>query len=70
MKIYFCVFSQHDFRTGEVIGKSCCVVQARDEDEAKEKAYELCGSDNSAYCCAEEVKPNEGYVYTVYRKAM
>lgn len=70
MKIYFCVFAQHNYQTGAVIGKTCCVVNAETEDEAKEKAYALCGSDNTAFCSVEEVDIYKGYAYTVYGKAM
>lgn len=70
MKIYFCVYRQHHFRTGAEIGKTCCVIAAENEDEALEKAYGLCGSDSSTFHSIEEINPSEGYSYTVYKSAM
>lgn len=70
MKLYFCVFTQHNHRTGAQIGKTCCVVGAESEKDAKEKAYALCGSENTAFCSVEEVDICKGYAYTVYGKAM
>lgn len=70
MKIYFCVFNQYHHRTGERIGQTCCVVAAEDEEQAREKAYELCGNDASAFHCIEEINLDEGFRYTVYKSSM
>ena len=70
MKIYFCVFTQHHHRTGVQIGQTCCVVAAEDEEQAREKAYQLCGNDTSAFRCIEEINPSEGFRYTVYKSAI
>ena len=70
MKLFFCVFAQHHHRTGEPIGQTCCVVAAEDEEQAREKAYELCGNDASAFRFVEEINTSEGFRYTVYKSAM
>ena len=59
MKFYFCVFTQYSYHTGEAIGKTCCVVEASDKEEAKTKSYDLCGNDNSALSSVEEFNPSE-----------
>ena len=69
MKFYFCVFTQYSYHTGEAIGKTCCVVEASDKEEAKAKSYELCGNDNSALSSVEKFNPSEGYTHTIYRSA-
>ena len=69
MKFYFCVFTQYSHHTGEAIGKTCCVVEASDKEEAKTKAYGLCGNDNSALSSVEDFNPAEGYTHTIYRSA-
>ena len=70
MKTYFCVYTQHSHRTGEAIGRTCCVITAENEDIARDKAYEFCGSDSSAFYSIEEIDPIKGYSYTVYKSAM
>lgn len=70
MKLYFCVFTQHDIRTGRAIGKSCCVVEAESEETAREKAYEMCGGENSAFLFIDEIKPEKGFSYTVYKSSI
>lgn len=70
MKIYFCVFKKHHHRTGVQIGQSCCVIAAEDEEQAREKAYELCGSDVSAFHSIVEINPSKGFTYTVYKSVM
>jgi len=46
------------------------VVAAEDEEQARAKAYQLCGNDTSAFRCIEEINPSEGIRYTVYKSAM
>lgn len=70
MKIYFCVFTQHHHRTGTQIGRTCCVVAAENKEQARDKAYKLCGNDASAFYNIEEINPYEGFTYTVYKSAM
>lgn len=55
--------------TGEAIGKTCCVVEASDKEEAKAKSYELCGNDNSALSSIEDFDTTNGYMLTIYRSA-
>lgn len=70
MNIYFCVFTQHEHRTGRVIGKTCCIVQAESEDEAREKAYEKCGGECSALQFVQRIEPCAGFVFTFYKSMM
>ena len=70
MNIYFCVFTQHEHRTGRVIGKTCCIVQAESEDEAREKAYEKCGGECSALQFVQRIEPCDGFVFTFYKSMM
>lgn len=70
MNIYFCVFTQHEHRTSRVIGKTCCVVQAESEDEARQKAYEKCGGESSAFQFVEKIDPQDGFIFTFYKSVM
>ena len=70
MNIYFCVFTQHEHRTSRVIGKTCCIVQAVSEDEAREKAYEKCGGECSALQFVQRIEPCDGFVFTFYKSMM
>ncbi len=70
MNIYFCVFTQHEHRTGRVIGKTCCIVQAENEDEAMEKAYEKCGGESSSFQFVQKIDLDHGFVFTFYKSMM
>ena len=54
-------------RTGEHIAKIVGVVQAGDEEEAKNKAWKLAGSDTSLGMIVQEINLTEGYTFTVYK---
>jgi len=69
MFIYFGVVKQHSVRTGELLGRSCCVVRANNEDEARKKIWAKCGHDNAAIDFVEEIGTvdlDNVYNYTVY----
>lgn len=69
MFIYFGVVKQHSVRTGELLGRTCCVVRAMNEDEAREKIWAKSGNDNATIDFVEEVTSadlDSVYNYTVY----
>lgn len=69
MKLYFYVLSQHNCRTGAILGKTCGVLQAKDEDQALKKLEKRIGL-NTALCSIEEFSPVSGYEFTVYKSEM
>lgn len=67
MNIYFCVFTQHEHRTGRTIGKSCCIIEAENEEQAREKAYAMCGGESSVFQFVEQIHPDQGFTFTFYK---
>lgn len=70
MNAYFYVFTQHDFRICNAIGKTCGVVFAEDEHEALMQANKACGSENTALQFIEKIDPDQGYCFTVYKASI
>lgn len=65
MKLYFYVLSQHSYRTGKIIGKTCGVLRAKDEDQALKKLNNKIG-ENTSLCSLDEFSPVKGYEFSVY----
>ncbi len=70
MKLFFGVITQHHWRNAQPIGKTCCVVSASNEDEAREKIWKQYGTDSSVMGLVTEIDPVDGYSYTVYKSEM
>lgn len=67
MKLFFYVITQHQSRTGEPIGKTCGVLYAENEEEAREKVFAEVGNDSASFQFAEEIDPEKGFHFTVYK---
>lgn len=70
MKFYFFTLKQHHFRDGRVIGRICGIVTGNDEDEAEKKAVELAWTNNTSSLRLQEIDPEKGFVYRVYKASM
>lgn len=67
MKAYYFTLTQTQRRTGEPIGKTVGVVFAQNEDEARDKAWELAGSDTACGLEVFEADMEKGFKFTVYK---
>lgn len=70
MKPYFYVYRQCNVRTGVPIGKTCGVVFADNEEDARTKADRLSGSDVSVMEFITEINEKDGYQFTVYKSSI
>ena len=67
MKPYYFTMTVCHHRTMEHLAVNTGIVQAESEEEARQKAWNLAGSDTCCGLQVQEIDPAKGFSYIVYK---